>query len=55
MIIWSCRTAHLSGKLYVLKTFGNLHVFNFMEVCTYQQIIQARVPVMESAESSGTI
>ena len=26
----------LGRKLYVLKTFGNLHVFNFMEICAYQ-------------------
>ena len=29
-------TIHSDEKLYVLKTFGDLYVFNFMEICTYQ-------------------
>ena len=47
---------HSDEKLYVLKTFGNLYVFNFMEICAYQTSgKKAKVPVMESAESGGTI
>ena len=37
----------LRCKTIFLKTFGNLYVYSFIEICA--------VPVMESAESGGTI
>ena len=33
---WYHRKVHSDEKLYVLKTFGKLYVFNFMEICAYQ-------------------